>query len=101
MSQKRAMQAFATVRDKWVGHAAMATMSDVDNTGSLVERATVNGQFPGDSHASANAVIDANGVVVFTTLTALSGKVTANFCVDAVQSSLNFDAANGTGMCTQ
>ena len=79
----------------------MATVTVVDNTGSPVEGATVTGQFTGDWNESANGVTDANGVVVFTTSTALSGKVTVNLCVDGVQSSLTFDAANSTGMCIQ
>ncbi len=79
----------------------MATVTDVDNTGSPVKRATVTGRFPGDWNEFANGVTDANGVAVFTTLTALFGKVTANFFVEGVQSSLTFDAANGTGMCSQ
>lgn len=81
--------------------SGQATVTVVDNTGAPVEGATVTGQFTGDWNESANGVTDANGVVVFTTSTALSGKVTANFCVDGVQSSLTFDAANSTGMCAQ
>ena len=79
----------------------MATVTDVDNTGSPVKRATVTGRFPGDWMRLPTVSLMQMALRYLRHRPHCPKTITANFCVDGVQSSLIFDAANSTDMCTQ
>ncbi|MCW8090498.1 family 16 glycosylhydrolase [Alteromonas sp. ASW11-130] len=78
---------------------AQATVTIVDDTGAPEMNAVVSGQFGGDWSETVSAATGENGVVTFETSTALSGNVSANFCVMDVNGSLPLDTAASQGMC--
>ncbi len=78
---------------------AQAVVTVLDNTGAPVEGVSVSGQFTGDWAESASGVTASDGTVTLETTTALSGNVSAGFCVDGVSGALPLDSANSTGLC--
>lgn len=80
---------------------AQAVVTVVDNTGAAVEGVSVSGQFTGDWVESTSGVTTADGTVTFETSSALSGKVSASYCVDSVSGGLPLDDTSSTGLCTQ
>ncbi len=78
---------------------AQVVVTVLDDTGAPASGVTVSGQFGGDWTESGSGVTGADGTLTIETSTALSGKVSATFCVATVDGTLPLDEANSTGLC--
>ena len=78
-----------------------ATVIIVDDFGSQVSGATVNGSFSGAFNESLSATTDGNGSVTLTTTATAKGGVTFSFCVDDVSHpAIAYDSGANSATCT-
>ena len=77
-----------------------ATVTIVDDLGSVVSGATVTGTFSGAFNETQNAVTDGNGGATLTTDVTVKGGVTFEFCVDNITATATtYDSAANTTTC--
>jgi len=78
----------------------VATVTIVDDFGSVVSGATVTGTFSGAFNETQNAVTDGNGSATLTTGATAKGGITYEFCVDGVTyASTAYDPGANTVTC--
>jgi len=88
-----------TVKKKGKRYDGIATVTIVDESGSVVAGAEVTGTFSGDFNGTVSATTDADGVAVLK-IGPVTGATSFSFCVDDVtHATLTYDSAGNVETC--